>query len=136
MKAIGIALHFFDGEPNDKGKARHDKYWRVYIFPSGSSWAVMRNWGRDGVANNGQHMLEVFPTLAAAKAYAEKLGTKKMQGGYEWLGQAEIDVPDFRNLYAVGQQLLTTTGRQPTKVNGFHVIIDEEEDILALLTST
>lgn len=135
MKARGIALHYFDAEPSSKtGDAKHDKFYRMYLFanPSGNGYSVTSNWGRDNVGVEGQVKTEEFADFASAKKYMEKLGDSKMRKGYEYLGEADVTY-DQNTLWRSGERLLGATGRRPTKIAGFTLLITEEEDIFDLL---
>lgn len=129
MKATGVALHYFDAGLNS------DKFYRIYLYKSkhGSqtTFHVVSHWGRDG-AVNGQSKAVTFDTWSEAKNYAVKLGDSKMRKGYEWLGEKEVEL-SINDLYTTGQRLMQSTGRTPTKVAGFALVIQEEADLLELL---
>lgn len=129
MKATGVALHYFDAGQNS------DKYYRIYIYTTGTGlkkeFHVVGHWGRDG-SINGQSKHMTYDTWAEAKNYAVKLGDSKMRKGYEWLGEKEVEF-NINDLYTTGQRLMKATGRTPTKVNGFGLIIQEEADLIDLL---
>lgn len=131
MKATGVALHYFDAGLNS------DKYYRIYIYKarSGSqtTFHVLSHWGRDG-SINGQSKSMTFDTWNEAKNYAVKLGDSKMRKGYEWLGEKEVEL-NVSDLYGTGQRLMQATGRTPTKIAGFALVIQEEADLLELLMS-
>lgn len=135
MKARGIALHYFDAEPGKRGDAKHDKFYRIYLHHNGgmlTPYVVTSNWGRDNGGVEGQTKQMQFADLASAKKYMQKLGDTKIRKGYEYLGEADVTL-DMGNLAASGERLLKTTGRRPTKIAGFSVMITEEEDIFDLL---
>lgn len=128
-KAVGVALHFFDAGVNS------DKFYRIYVSKSATvlgSYVVISHWGRDG-APNGQNKRVEFGDFRSAKEYAEKLGGSKMRKGYEWLGEKEVDLEED-DLWYTGQRLLQATGRQPTKMDGFSMVIQEEADLLEMLS--
>jgi predicted DNA-binding WGR domain protein len=135
VKALGVALHYFDVNP-DAG-TNHDKYYRIYVTktPSGNQgiFDVISHWGRDGSVN-GQSKTVSFNNWHDAKAYAEKLGNSKVRRGYEWLGEKEIEL-DTHDLYYTGQRLVAATGRTPTKMMGFTMLIREEADLMELLSA-
>lgn len=139
MKARGIALHYFDSEPSDKtGDAKHDKFYRIYLYATGTTatpYAVLSNWGRDNPGVEGQSKTEVFSDFAKAKKYMEKLGDSKMRKGYEYLGEADVTL-DPSAMHRSGERLLTATGRRATKIPGFSVMITEDEDIFDLLAKS
>lgn len=128
MRATGVALHYFDASLNS------DKYYRIYLFKTVTShqtiYHVVSHWGRDG-AVNGQSKEMTFDTWSDARNYAVKLGDSKMRKGYEWLGEKEIDYT--HDLHQNGVRLMKATGRVPTKVAGFALVIQEEADLLELL---
>lgn len=133
VKARGIALHYFDAEPGKRGDAKHDKFYRIYIYRNAAgNYEVTSNWGRDNYGVQGQTKTMAFADFNDAKKYMTKLGDSKMRKGYEYLGEAPVEFDDQR-LYQTGEKLLTTTGRRPTKIAGFSVMITEEEDIFDLL---
>ena len=127
-KALGVALHYFDAGLNS------DKFYRIYLYKTVSGgqtvYHVVSHWGRDG-AINGQSKTMTFEAWNDAKNYAVKLGDSKMRKGYEWLGEKEVEYSN--DLYETGQRLMKATGRKPTKVNGFALVIQEEADLLELL---
>lgn len=131
MKATGVALHYFDAGLNS------DKFYRIYLYKSTqrgmTTFHVISHWGRDG-AVNGQSKAMTFDTWNEARNYATKLGDSKMRKGYEWLGEKEVDL-QVNDLYGTGQRLMRATGRTPTKVAGFALVIQEEADLLELLMS-
>jgi len=131
MKATGVALHYFDAGLNS------DKFYRIYLYKRTqrgmTTFHVVSHWGRDG-AVNGQSKSMTFDTWNEARNYATKLGDSKMRKGYEWLGEKEVDLQE-NDLYGTGQRLMTATGRTPTKVAGFALVIQEEADLLELLMS-
>lgn len=132
IKAVGIALHFFDANVSVNGS---DKYYRIYLAKSADTaghYKVISHWGRDG-ATNGQSKSVTFSNFHDAQTYAEKLGNSKMRKGYEWLGEKEIDL-DPSDLYYTGQRLVAATGRTPTKMDGFTMLIREEADLMELLS--
>lgn len=135
MKARGVALHYFDASAGTSGRGS-DKYYRIYLYKSTHSsqtvYHVVSHWGRDGAY--GQDKKVTFDTWNEARNYATKLGDSKMKKGYEWLGEKEIEYNES-NLVDTGARLLQATGRQPTKVAGFSLVIEEEADLLELLTS-
>lgn len=136
MKATGVALHYFDAGAGTSGKGS-DKYYRIYLFKSkhGSQtvFHVVSHWGRDGSVN-GQSKAVVFDSWNEARNYAVKLGDSKMRKGYEWLGEKEIEYYGT-DLYRTGKELMDATGRAPTKIAGFALVIQEEADLLELLMS-
>lgn len=129
MKATGVALHYFDAGLNS------DKFYRIYLYKSTSrgvpTFHVTSHWGRDG-AVNGQSKVVTFDTWNEARNYATKLGDSKMRKGYEWLGEKEVELQP-NDLHSTGQRLMQSTGRTPTKVAGFALVIQEEADLLELL---
>lgn len=129
MKATGVALHYFDAGLNS------DKFYRIYLYKSTSrgisTYHVIGHWGRDG-AVNGQSKVMSFDTWNEARNYASKLGDSKMKKGYEWLGEKEVEL-SVNDLYTTGNRLMKATGRTPTKMNGFALVIQEEADLLELL---
>lgn len=131
MKATGVALHYFDAGLNS------DKFYRIYLYKSThggmKTFHVISHWGRDG-AVNGQSKTMTFDTWNEAKNYAVKLGDSKMRKGYEWLGEKEVEL-NVSDLYGTGQRLMQATGRTPTKIAGFALVIQEEADLLELLMS-
>lgn len=135
MKATGVALHYFDASAGTSGRGS-DKYYRIYLYKSTTNhqtvFHVVSHWGRDGAS--GQDKTMTFEDWTDAKTYAVKLGDSKMKKGYEWLGEKEVE---FRSndLVGTGDRLLRATGRTPTKIAGFRLVIEEEADLLELLTS-
>lgn len=128
-KAVGVALHYFDANAGQNGS---DKFYRIYLYQGGyGTYEVLSHWGRDG-AVNGQSKVVKFDNFHDAKEYAEKLGNSKHRKGYEWLGENEIDL-DLSDLWYTGQRLVKATGRTPTKMAGFSLVIQEEADLMELL---
>lgn len=134
VKAIGIALHYFDINP-DAG-TNHDKFYRLYLAKAANisgNYTVISHWGRDG-AMNGQSKTVDFGDYHSAREYMQKLGNSKFRKGYEMLGEVEVEL-DINDLYYTGRKLLAATGRQPTKMSGFTMIIREEADLMELLSA-
>lgn len=134
MKATGVALHYFDAGFGTNGS---DKFYRIYLYKSTfkgvTTFHVLSHWGRDG-ALNGQSKAVTFDSWNEARNYAVKLGDSKMRKGYEWLGEKEVEL-SANDLHGTGQRLMKATGRKPTKVAGFALVIQEEADLLELLMS-
>jgi predicted DNA-binding WGR domain protein len=133
MKATGVALHYFDAGAGTSGRGS-DKFYRIYLYKSThggqTTYHVVSHWGRDGAA--GQDKEVVYDNWVDAKNYAVKLGDSKLRKGYEWLGEQEIEY-QANNLTRTGETLLKATGRTPTKMNGFALVIQEEADLMELL---
>jgi predicted DNA-binding WGR domain protein len=134
VKAIGIALHYFDVNP-DAG-TNSDKFYRIYLAKAANTlgyYQVISHWGRDGAAN-GQSKTMDFDNYQDARAYMQKLGDSKFRKGYEVLGEKEIDL-ETTDLYYTGQRLVAATGRTPTKMMGFTMLIREEADLMEMLSA-
>lgn len=133
-KALGVSLHYFDANSGTSGRGS-DKFYRLYLYQTRSGYAVTSHWGRDGAV--GQSKSVEFAIWSEAKNYMVKLGDSKMRHGYEWLGEKEISLPSnvSANLPSMGEALIKATGRTPTKINGFALIIQEEADLIDLLMS-
>lgn len=133
MKAVGVALHYFDANAGTSGRGS-DKYYRIYLYGQTVGgqkvWKVTSHWGRDGAF--GQDKTMTFEDWTDAKTYASKLGDSKMKKGYEWLGEKTVELT-INNLPDTGRRLINATGRTPTKINGFALVIQEEPDLLELL---
>lgn len=136
IMVTGIALHYFDAEPGKKGDAKHDKFYRLYLrkYPlaNGVQYEVTRNWGRDTPGAEGQIKTQVFYDEKSARKYMQKLADSKLKEGYEYLGEAEVELV-IGSRWATGETLLNATGRRPTKIPGVSVLIMEEEDIFDLI---
>lgn len=130
MKVHGVSLHFFDAGVNS------DKFYRAFIwYDNNGWWHVAYHWGRDG-APRGQSKTETYFTKADVERALERKVNEKIRHGYQFLGQGEIEVRNVNDINETGNTLHARVGRTPVKSgSGFSLIIDEEADLLEMLTS-
>lgn len=135
-KVHGVSLHFYDP---GMGLSGSDKFYRAFIWATqnangGTFWNAAYHWGRDG-APTGQFKHETYTDRADAMHAIEKKVTEKVRKGYEFLGQGELEVRSISDVAEVGHEVHRKLGHTPTKVGGgFSLIIQEEADLLELLT--
>jgi predicted DNA-binding WGR domain protein len=130
VKVHGVSLHFFDAGVNS------DKFYRAFSWKDDQNeWHVAYHWGRDG-APNGQVKTLMYSSRSAVEEALEKKVEEKIRKGYEFLGQGEIEVNDISDVAETGHRLHARVGRTPQKLSGggFALIIQEEPDLLELLT--
>ena len=128
MRVYGVSLHYFDSDQN------HDKFYRAFVYPDGQGGTCATyHWGRANAT--GQTKTEVYESYPQAFEAIEAKVNLKMRKGYEFLGQGDIEVTSLGDVRYVGRTLALLVGHKPTKVGGgFSLIIDEEADLMDLLS--